>query len=116
MCCRFIQSVWRALFSPRPKRVPAWAAFQAAHLAQEPKCAACEATNKLVAHHIIPVTVNPKRELDPTNLITLCSRCHLVFGHLMCADCYNPDVRKMTEEYRAKFRKRNCLYTFEKHG
>lgn len=93
-------------------RVAALEQLRASHLKREPKCAACGATKNLHVHHIIPIKINTQRELDRTNLITLCSRpCHLVFGHLMSPTCYNPDVRKMAEEYRVKLKKRSCLET-----
>lgn len=118
--------MWRAIcdklwqFVPltwRPRKILAakaranrWRYVRAAHLKTEPKCAACGRETNLDVHHIIPVHINPNRELDPTNLITLCSdRCHIVFGHFMCYLCYNPDVRKMAAEYRVKLQKRTCL-------
>jgi 5-methylcytosine-specific restriction endonuclease McrA len=92
------------------KRAAELKQLRVSHLAKESNCAACGATKNLHVHHIIPVEINSCRALDPTNLITLCSHpCHLVFGHLMAKNCYNPDVRKMTEAYRAKVKKRSCL-------
>ncbi len=108
---QFFLPKWRQrLFLESRARYPQWRKLRAAHLKIEPSCAACGTKKDLDVHHIIPVSVNPQRELDPTNLVTLCSaRCHLVFGHFMSYTCYNPDVRQMTKEYRAKFNKRSCL-------
>lgn len=88
-----------------------WRSARAEHLKKEPACMACGRAVDLEVHHIIPVAVNPNRELDPDNLITLCGdRCHLVFGHFMNYHCYNPDVRKMAKEYYVKLQKRSCLH------
>ena len=91
------------------QRAGAWRSVRAAHLEKEPACVACGRTNDLSVHHIIPVSISPTLELDPQNLITLCtSPCHMVFGHFMSYRCYNKDVRKMAQEYRKSFNKRKC--------
>lgn len=90
-------------------RAAQWRAVRAEHLKKEPSCVACGRQTDLSVHHIIPVSVNPNRELDPDNLITLCeNRCHIVFGHFMSYHCYNPEVRRMAEEYYRKLKKRSC--------
>lgn len=90
-------------------RASRWRQLRAEHLKLEPRCVACGAESNLDVHHIIPVHVNPNRELDPENLITLCSaRCHFVFGHFMSYHCYNPHVRTMAKDYYVKFKKRDC--------
>jgi 5-methylcytosine-specific restriction protein A len=62
-----------------------WVKLRKAHLVQHPLCADCEKRNKIVAaeevHHLdSPFQYEePKRTwrlLDPTNLISLCKRCH----------------------------------------
>ncbi len=78
----------------RIARSPRWKAVQAAHLERQPYCVACgprshRRTRKEV-HHIFPfhycvVLGRPDLELDPRNLITLCSsgpNHHLLLGHL----------------------------------
>lgn len=90
-----------------------WHRLRKEHLCKEPACVACGRENNLEVHHIIPVHINPNRELDPDNLITLCAeKCHLVFGHFMSYHCYNSDVRKMAAEYRRKLNKRSCHTNF----
>ena len=61
-----------------------WPRTRAAWIADHPTCAACGGTKELSAHHITPYHVYPERELDPTNLITLCEKknCHYIWGHL----------------------------------
>ncbi|NDD53898.1 hypothetical protein EBZ39_08455 [bacterium] len=96
------------------QRASAWRAVRAAHLEKEPACQACGRTGDVIVHHVIPVSFNPSRELDPENLITLCSSpCHIVFGHFMSYHCYNKDVRRMAAEYRGKVAKRPCLEKFK---
>ena len=90
-----------------------WKHVRAAHLNKFPACEACGRTRNVEVHHIIPVAVNPRRKLDPDNLMTLCATpCHIVFGHLMCYHCYNKDVRRMVAAYRVAVSKRECLKTF----
>ena len=51
-------------------------------------CAVCSGTASLEVHHIVPFHIDATKELDPSNLITLCEskkngvNCHLFFGHL----------------------------------
>ena len=89
-----------------------WREVRAAHIEKEPVCQACGRATKLDVHHIIPVAFDKTRELDPENLITLCSQpCHFVFGHFMSYYCYNKDVRKIVAAYRAAYEERRCLST-----
>lgn len=70
------------------KRSNRWPTIRKYHLATHPVCALCGGNKKLEVHHIHPFHLHPERELDPTNLITLCEaghngvNCHLLFGHL----------------------------------
>ena len=88
-----------------------WRGVRNEHLKKNPACAACGRTENLAVHHIIPVSFDPTKELDPNNLLTLCqSHCHIVFGHLMNYRCYNSDVRRICAEYRKLMNtKRKCL-------
>lgn len=91
-------------------RSPKWRSVRAYHLKTSPYCEACESTEKLEVHHIIPFDVDPDRELNPSNLITLCKYCHLVLGHLKDYKIYNQFVglsafdlnRKRQLAYKAK--------------
>jgi len=69
-----------------------WRGVRAKHLKTNGRCEACESTKKLEVHHIIPFDVDPDRELNPSNLITLCNYCHLVLGHLRDYKIYNQFV------------------------
>lgn len=58
-----------------------WPRVRAAHIEQFPTCAACGSVYALNVHHIKPVWLYPKLELEPTNLITLCEEHHYTVGH-----------------------------------
>lgn len=74
-------------------RSPKWKYIRMLHLAKQPSCMVCGSTYRPEVHHIIPVHIDPSKELDTTNLITLCDKyCHFVFGHLMNWRFYNPHI------------------------
>lgn len=85
-----------------------WKRIRAAHLKEKPECAVCGSTKNVVPHHIIPFSVDPSRELDPSNLISLCEgktfNCHLFFGHLRNWSGYNPDVVQDARFWREKLK------------
>lgn len=94
------------------ERSSKWPAVRAEHLRAHPACEACgeRRTKVLAVHHIVPFHVDPMKELDPENLITLCEgesvNCHLLFGHLRNWRSWNVDVRKDAAEWRAKIKSR----------
>jgi hypothetical protein len=81
-----------------------WRSVRNQHVEDNPKCAACGRKDDPEVHHIVPYHVDPSRELDPANLITLCGkRCHFVFGHLMDWKSWNENVvRDSTLYYLAR--------------
>lgn len=87
-------------------RSPGWRALRERHLAANPCCIACGSTKNVVPHHVVPFHVNPSRELDPDNLVTLCEsptfNCHLFFGHFKRWDRHNPSVAEDARVWRAK--------------
>jgi 5-methylcytosine-specific restriction protein A len=84
-----------------------WGETRKKHIEKQPFCQACGSTKNLQVHHIEPFHVNPSRELDPTNLITLCGKnCHLVFGHLMDYTSWNTEFVKDAQYYFNKVRNR----------
>jgi len=88
-------------------RSSSWSKVRSHHLNQNSCCAACGRSIKLDVHHIEPVHLNPSRELDPGNLITLCSNpCHFVFGHFMDYKSWNPDVIEDCKVYYNKYQNR----------
>lgn len=81
-----------------------WPEVRARHLKQNPACAVCGTTKRVEAHHVIPVHIDPSRELDPRNLITLCRKLtgghHLAFGHLGDWKLFNPCVADAARLHR----------------
>jgi len=74
-------------------RSPGWAALRKEHIGRQPCCQACGSCKKPEVHHIVPVHLDPSKELDPDNLITLCDKyCHFVFGHFMNYKSWNKNV------------------------
>lgn len=88
-------------------RSPKWSTIRKEHLKYQPECQACGRSKDVEVHHIEPFHINPSRELDPTNLITLCAKpCHLVFGHLMDYKSWNKDVVSDCANYKQKLQQR----------
>lgn len=75
-------------------RDPHWQALQHRWLKEHPYCRSCGTTDHLQVHHKIPVSWNKSRELDVTNLITLCPVHHLWDGHLGDWKSYNELVEQ----------------------
>ena len=90
------------------KRSSEWPRVRKAYVKEHPGCAACGRIIDIEVHHIIPVHVaiamgRPELELDPENLISLCSNpCHFVHGHLMGWSRTNEDVVEDCRRYREK--------------
>jgi 5-methylcytosine-specific restriction endonuclease McrA len=83
---------------PSKKRSPKWPKVMHAYLAEHPTCECCGAKKGLNIHHVIPYHLAPERELDPTNLITLCVTghdCHLLIGHAGQFAGTDPFVREI---------------------
>lgn len=90
-------------------RSPDWDKVRDAHLALHPTCAACGGSSSLQVHHIVPYHIEVSRELDPSNLITLCMGkhdCHLHVGHGGSFRHYNPSVISDALLFSASFFKR----------
>jgi hypothetical protein len=83
-------------------RLSSWSKIRKKHIDNQSICQACGKNKKLEVHHIVPVNIDPNKELDPKNLITLCRTCHFVFGHLMDWNSWNKDV---TEDARVYYNK-----------
>lgn len=64
-----------------------WTKVRAAFIKTHNVCAVCGSGKSLQVHHIKPFHMYPELELDPNNLITLCTskyagfNCHLSVGH-----------------------------------
>jgi HNH endonuclease len=80
---RLIGSVVREYVKIK-RRSPQWERVRNMWLAAHPRCAACNSTEYLQVHHVIPYHVHPELELKFENLMTLCMgplECHLRLGH-----------------------------------
>lgn len=86
-----------------------WPAVRAVHLKGEPVCRICGGNKSITVHHIEPFHLNPKLELDPTNLITLCEGAgngnhHLIFGHWgNYRTKYNPNIQTESKIWLSRF-------------
>jgi hypothetical protein len=83
------------------KRSDKWPTVEKHFRAAHPTCAACGSAKRLNVHHCMPFHLDPKLELVPNNLITLCmdtKECHLHIGHGGSFKQYCPDVRKYAAE------------------
>lgn len=93
----------------KKKRSPKWRKVRKQHIKNNPECFACGSKRKLEVHHIKDFSSNPELELDPNNLVTLCSagcECHLTFGHLGSFRSINPDVIADCNWFREKVENR----------
>ena len=108
---RLVKDVLRG--KPAVKRSPAWRKLEKEHLAKEPVCQWCGGRKSLQVHHIVPFHLKPIRELDPSNLITLCEaiglNCHLQHGH-------NDDWRKVNPDVVADCNRHRAFFTFRKRS
>jgi 5-methylcytosine-specific restriction protein A len=97
-----------ALAAPRSA---GWRVLRKQHLERNPRCAACGAAKNVVPHHIVPFHIDPSKELDPSNLVTLCEsptfNCHLFFGHLKRWDRHNPHVVEDAAHWKARIEGHN---------
>ena len=85
------------------RRSPKWSRFRDSHLDSEACCQICGQFDRkyLVVHHIKPFHLFPELELDPDNLITVCTNgpgglnCHFVFCHKSNWLDFEPDIRNL---------------------
>ena len=92
-----IYSVKKLLLLPGNNRSNQWPTIRKHHLQKEWWCRYCGSTKNLEVHHIEPFHINPSKELDDNNLITLCEsinkECHLKVGHLGNWKNFNTHVK-----------------------
>ena len=98
---------FRKIFYPKllGGRSWGWRKVRKEWLKKHPYCEVCGRKSKTV-HHIIPVHINKNKELDKTNLITLCHPHHFLIGHLMKWSSWNKEVKKDAEIWKQKISKR----------
>lgn len=97
-------------------RSPRWRYVRKVHLGKNPYCANCGKKKRvgMQVHHIVPFRIDPSKELDPTNLLTLCNnpRCHLDKGHLGYFKSWNPNVISDCAVWLDKYKNRPLLRSF----
>lgn len=96
---------WSRFVIKKLKRSKKWRTFRKGYLKGNPECFACGRNHwlfRITAHHIIPYYIKPELELDQTNLIPLCRRCHLLFGHLNSWDRVNLGASADISNFRDK--------------
>ena len=97
------------------KRSSKWRSVRNKFIESNDECACCGSMKKLQVHHIEPFCIAPERELDTTNLITLCSRCHLFVGHCGWWAAYNSKLKESLEYLRIMLQdRRTCRFGFSR--
>ena len=98
-----IRFLWRnrgATLRLGPRDTAAYKRAMAAYLAVHPVCQFCgKPGGKVEVHHVIPVSVDPTKAADVTNMVTLHRKpdCHMVVGHLGNFRDYNSNVARVCE-------------------
>lgn len=87
-------------------RSSGWSKVRKIHIKLNGWCRCCGKEHKLEVHHIEDFSTYPKKELLLSNLITLCKRCHLLFGHLNSWKSINPNVKSDSDLMYIKIRTR----------
>lgn len=88
-------------------RSPQWRTIRNIHIENHPECEACGTKEDLEVHHVVPYNVDKSKELDPSNLVTLCGKhCHFIFGHLCDWKSWNTNVLEDCKNYRNKINSR----------
>lgn len=102
--------IFRELVVKRITRSSKWPKVRKEHLKNHPYCENCGKKKKVgtQVHHIVPFSVDPTKELDPDNLLTLCNniRCHLDKGHLGDWRSWNWNVVKDCTRWLWKYQTR----------
>lgn len=96
-----VRFMWRnrgAVLRMGPRDTAAYKKAMAGYLAAHPVCQFCgKAGGKVEVHHVIPVSVDPTKAADVTNMVTLHRKpdCHMVVGHLGNFRDYNSNVARV---------------------
>ncbi len=99
-------SFFREQIVKRFTRSSGWRKVRKRHIRKQPFCQVCGTTKRLEVHHIKDVSSYPDPELDPNNLLTLCSSDHLLFGHLKNWKSINPEVLEDAFDWFVKIKHR----------
>lgn len=97
------------------KRHPNWRKLRNSFIKKYPQCFHCGSTTKLEVHHIIPIRIDPSKELEESNLMVLCEskkfgiNCHLFIGHLGHYGRFNSNAYWNAAEWSAKIKHAEAL-------
>jgi len=78
---------------------------------KNPRCEVCGSKKKVEVHHVIPFSLAPDLELEPSNFISLCENkkyginCHLLLGHLGNYRRFNASVKADVMFFRMRLGK-----------
>ena len=64
------------------RRSSGWQSVRNNHIEVFSRCESCGSEKKLNVHHLKDYSHYPELELEPTNLWTMCRKCHYFVGHL----------------------------------
>lgn len=107
MAVFLLRSVQMPPHPPKRCHTRRWRSTASRHLRENPTCTACGSTVRVRPHHVVPVCVDPSREHDFTNLLSLCEsyeyglNCHLFFGHGGSWSAWNPNAVADAFNFRA---------------
>jgi len=98
---------WQVPVNPvESQRSGGWHTLRCRFLEKHPECSCCGKATELEAHHVVPVHLDPSLELEESNLIALCQRCHLVVGHLNSWFRHNKHIRDDAALLKSRHRER----------
>lgn len=100
----FLMLIFAVVFAA--ERSSKWHGVRDAYHTAHPACEACGGNDDIEVHHVRPFHLWSEMELEPTNLITLCQRCHILIGHLGNYRAYNPLVREYAARHLAMVKAR----------
>jgi 5-methylcytosine-specific restriction protein A len=109
---KHLKDIHQGKAKPGQKRSNQWPTIRKHFLIKNPVCSVCGGKKKLEVHHKMPFHMDPSKELDPHNLITLCEEdtdgvnCHLLFGHLGNFKSLNSHVEVDSKVWAEKIAKR----------
>lgn len=107
MIRQLISKLFNKLSTFDSSRSSQWSRVRKKYLEKYPTCQACGRYDDIEVHHVVPVHLNPDKELDENNLISLCGKyCHFTIGHLMDWKSWNNNVREDAETYLQKVKNR----------
>lgn len=88
------------------RRSDHWRSLEKRTIKAHSFCSACSRKHQLEVHHKKPFALHPTEELNPSNLIVLCLRCHLLVGHLDDWKSFNHYVESDAKIWSNKITKR----------